>query len=201
MNQAIQDAIDRVALKATALMSSQEFYFQKAQDALKAWLNLEVPESVKKDLLSLVKNYRGLQEKASANANIQYMLNRMYEIIAYCDVNARDKDALNQYENNRVLADANVRMNSWVNRLILLKFTPEKGAAWIVSSSVVPFVIDMPFDVGFLHSSTQQLSMIKKDVLKFVDDFSAEFPNKSSFSKMNGHIDEFLSGLTEKTSR
>jgi 5-methylcytosine-specific restriction enzyme B len=126
MDQQIQDAINRVAQKATKLVEAKEFYFQKAQDALKAWLAMDVPDSVKIELLTLADDYKELQERTTSDETIKNIFNLLLEIIAYCDVNARHKNLLNKYEDKRVLADANVRMNSWIHKLIFFKFDRDK---------------------------------------------------------------------------
>lgn len=76
------------------------------------------------------------------------------------------------------------------------------GAAWVLAENVIPLVIDGNYDVGFIHSTTHQLSISKKDgVLQFVDDWGHLFPHKAKHSKINGHVDKFIKVINEKYSQ
>lgn len=77
----------------------------------------------------------------------------------------------------------------------------EMGAAWVLTENVIPLVVDGNYDVGFIHSTTHQLNISKKEgVLQFIDDWGKLFPHKAKHSKMNGHVDKFLKVINEKRS-
>ncbi len=77
----------------------------------------------------------------------------------------------------------------------------EMGAAWVLAENVIPLVIDGNYDVGFIHSTTHQLNISKKEgVLQFIDDWGHLFTQKAKHSKMNGHVDKFLKAVNEKHS-
>ena len=109
-----------------SIIQEPEFYFQKGQDALKRWMNLSVSDELKDRLINLSKDYKKIQEEAAKQNDLKKILDLLFEVIAYCDNHAKDKNMLNQYEDKRALADAFVRMNSWTEKLIQYKFLPEE---------------------------------------------------------------------------
>ena len=109
-----------------SIMNAPDFYFQKGQDALLEWLNFPLSEEVKSDLIRLSKNYKQLQTEAESNEELNAALTKIFEVIAYCDNHAKDKNTYNQYDDKRALADAFVRMNSWTERLIQFRFQKDE---------------------------------------------------------------------------
>ena len=105
-----------------AIIESEDFFFQLGQDALFKWMDLNVSNSLKELLTKEKSNYRQLRELAETNNELNIVLDILYEIISYCDIHAKEKDKYNKYPDNRAMAEAYVRMNIWVERLILLKF-------------------------------------------------------------------------------
>jgi 5-methylcytosine-specific restriction protein B len=112
-----------------SIIQEPEFYFQKGQDALKKWIDLDVSEELKEKLIKLSKDYGAFQEEAIKHLEIKQVLELFFEIIAYCDSNAKDKHIYNQYKDKRVLALAFVRMNNWIEKLIQFKFLPDEVGA------------------------------------------------------------------------
>jgi len=108
------------------LINASEFYFQKGQDVLKKWLDMEVSDDLKNKLLELSNDYEKIQNEARRNQEIKQILELLFEIISYCDTNAKDKHIYNKYDDKRCLALAFVRMNNWVEHLILYKLSPDK---------------------------------------------------------------------------
>lgn len=111
---------------AQIIINEQDFYFQKGQDALNKWLNLSINENLKKELLDVADKYEEIQKRANENVELKKVLELLFEIISYCDSKAKDKTFYNQYDDNRTLAMAYVRMNHWVEKLILYKFDKTK---------------------------------------------------------------------------
>lgn len=104
------------------IIQEKEFYFLKGQHALNDWLGLEVTDQMKEDLIRLSTDYTQFLEIAEINPEIEKIKNRLFEIIAYCDNRAKDKSKYNQYDDDRILADASVRMGHWVEGLVKFKF-------------------------------------------------------------------------------
>ncbi len=111
---------------AQTIIQSPDFYFQKGQDALNSWQTMEVSDELKNRLLQLSEDYDQIQETAKEDPKVHVILELLFEIIAYCDIRARNKNFYNQYDDKRCLAEAAVRMNTWVQHLILFKFQPER---------------------------------------------------------------------------
>ncbi|MEP6806695.1 MAG: AAA family ATPase [Flavobacterium sp.] len=107
------------------IINTQDFFFQKGQDALQKWQNLSINDEDKADLEKLAGDYEGLQALASQKYTINEILNLLFEIVSYCDSKAKSKDYFNQYDDNRTLAMAYVRMNHWIEKLITFKFNPD----------------------------------------------------------------------------
>ena len=108
------------------VIASNEFYFQKGQDALKRWLEMDVDDKLRESLIKFSTDYNQFLEIADLEPNFAKIKRLLFEIISYCDDKARDKNLYNQYENKRILANASVRMNNWVEGLIKLKFKNDK---------------------------------------------------------------------------
>lgn len=104
------------------IIQESDFYFLKGQKALKDWLQLELTEQMKDDLIRLSSDYTQFLEIAEINPEIEKIKERLFEIIAYCDNRAKDKSKYNQYDDDRILADASVRMGNWVEGLVKFKF-------------------------------------------------------------------------------
>lgn len=113
------------------VISSEEFYFQKGQDALKKWLEMDVDSELKESLIKFSTDYNQFIEIAELEPSFEKIKRLLFEIISYCDDKARDKNLLNQYDDKRILAKASVRMNNWIEGLIRLKFKNDniKGAS------------------------------------------------------------------------
>ena len=104
------------------IIQDSDFYFLKGQKALKDWLQLVLTEQMKADLIRLSSDYIQFLEIAEINPEIEKIKERLFEIIAYCDNRAKGKSKYNQYDDDRILADASVRMGNWVEGLVKFKF-------------------------------------------------------------------------------
>jgi len=106
------------------IINSNEFYFQKGQDALNEWMKLEYSNDFKNRIILLSNNYDMFKDAAEKDSEIGEVLNFLFKIISYCDEKAKDKDKYNLYKNKRTLAKAAVRMNAWIKNLVSYKFNP-----------------------------------------------------------------------------
>ncbi|MBF4515579.1 AAA family ATPase [Flavobacterium sp. ANB] len=118
------------------IINTQDFFFQKGQDALQKWMNLSINNEDKSDLEKLAADYEGLQKLAIKRQTINEILNLLFEIISYCDSKAKSKDYFNQYDDNRTLAMAYVRMNHWVEKLITFKFNPKNVPVGSIGNAI-----------------------------------------------------------------
>lgn len=108
------------------IINSTEFYFQKGKDALQKWIALNLPDTLKDEIMLLSRDYNDLQDQALTNPQIKDVLDLFFEIISYCDSKANEKNKYNKYDDKRVLALAAVRMGHWVRHLLQYKFKPEE---------------------------------------------------------------------------
>jgi len=104
------------------IIKETDFYFLKGQQALNNWLELEVTDQMREDLIRLSSDYTQFLEIAEVNPEIEKIKDKLFENIAYCDNRAKDKSRYNQYDDDRILADASVRMGNWVEGLVKFKF-------------------------------------------------------------------------------
>jgi MoxR-like ATPase len=107
---------------SSSLINSEEFYFQKAKDALDYFLQLEVTDATKIFLLENRKNYNELKQLFEGETEFSVFGKAILTVISYCDSRADRKSEFNQYDDSRTLAMASVRMNFWVKQLITYKF-------------------------------------------------------------------------------
>ncbi|WP_240723646.1 AAA family ATPase [Flavobacterium sp. J27] len=107
---------------AQNIINEQEFFFQKGQDALIHWLDYPVSALLEKELLAMAGDYEAIQKKATTDSQFNQILKLLFEITSYCDTKAKGKNLYNQYDDKRTLAMAYVRMNHWIEKLILFKF-------------------------------------------------------------------------------
>ena len=104
------------------IKDSSIFYFQKGQDAINKWLDMELSDALKEKIVALSLDYDQFKNIAISDTVLYPIQQLLFEIISYCDEKANDKKKYNQYEDKRTLAQAGVRMGSWIKSLIEYKF-------------------------------------------------------------------------------
>ena len=85
------------------VITSEEFYFQKGQGALKKWLEMDVDSELKESLIKFSTDYNQFLEIAELEPSFEKIKLLLFEIISYCDDKARDKNLLNKYDDKRIL--------------------------------------------------------------------------------------------------
>lgn len=124
-----------------AIINSEEFYFQKGQDVINEWLTFEIPEAQKLLLQELSSDYKQFSLISATNhPELIEIKTLIHKVISYCDDKARDKNTINEYEDKRTLARANVRMGPWVKYLVDFKFNRENVTGSI--KNAFEFLID-----------------------------------------------------------
>ena len=147
------------------LIDSKEFYFQKGQDALIKWLNLQVNDAQKAQLIELGEDYEKLKQVHNSNAELKETIDLLFEITSYCDIHANEKDKYNKYEDNRTIAKAGVRMGNWMAGLIKFKFKHET----ITGGSILNafnYLLDPQNNTGILsenHRTAIANNLFKKE--------------------------------------
>jgi len=176
----------------TDIVNAQAFYFEKGQHVLQQWLDLEVKEDLKNELLRLSADYRALQSLAGANHYIHQCMELLYSIISYCDDKAKDKHLYNQYEDKRTIAMAFVRMNTWVDKLIKFKFdrnAVERGSP----KNAMEYLLSPQNNATILsenHRKEVAQNLLKKEYRPgtFVDDIQIFF---SPYQLLTTHPDNY----------
>lgn len=113
---------DLTTEKSLEIRNSTDFYFQKAQDVLRKFLQLEVSDEVQNYLQTNKKNYEEIKQYFEDSEDLAEFGNLIFTLISYCDLRAYNKNLFNKYEDKRVLAAAFVRMDNWVEQIITYKF-------------------------------------------------------------------------------
>lgn len=108
--------------KVQELINAQEFYFRKGQEALQKWLALDIEPQAAQLIVERSGDYKEFQTEAATNADFRATADLLFEVVAYCDRKAREKEKYNQYEDKRTLAEASVRMGNWIKQLVDFRF-------------------------------------------------------------------------------
>ncbi|WP_020534923.1 McrB family protein [Lewinella cohaerens] len=161
------------------IIRETDFYFLKGQLALKNWLELNVSDQMKEDLIRLSSDYTQFLEITEINPEFEKIKDNLFEIIAYCDNRAKDKARYNRYDGYRVLADASVRMGNWVESLVKFKFKH----AEITGKSILNafnYLLSPQDNCTILSDNHRQMvsvNLLKKDYSppKFIHDLKEYF--------------------------
>lgn len=148
-----------------SIRSSEEFYFQKGQNKLQEWLDLDVSDKIKTELFSLSKNYKEFKKVCEAREDLKPIAELLYIIIAYCDSRAKHKDIFNQYDDKRAIARAGIYMNIWIKHLLEYKFNPEKLPHGNTLNSF-KYLLEPATEINVVSEAHR--SQIAKNVLKKV---------------------------------
>jgi 5-methylcytosine-specific restriction protein B len=186
-----------------AIINEPEFYFQKGQDAFLKWNGYALSDIFKEKLEGLADDYEKFQEEANTNPELKKVLDLFFEIISYCDSNAKDKNFYNQYEDKRTLAFAYVRMNIWVKRLIQWKkmlFGIPNGSPL----NAFEYLISPEKNATILSENHRQLlsenlfktQYIKKDfvenLISFFKDYNLQIENPQNYTHLLSRIVYFI---------
>jgi len=99
------------------------FYMEKSQDALQEWENASISNIL---LLKLTQmDYSLFLKEAESNSEVRIIKDKIFKLVAYCDAKANDKQLLNEYDDNRIIARAGIRQNAWVRQFLKYKIDTE----------------------------------------------------------------------------
>jgi hypothetical protein len=124
--QEILEAIDDHKIKE--LCELEEFNFQKGSDKLIEFENYD--GLTKEEITHLLNQFKesGLTftnfvESLDKESKECQLLTLLGEVVSYCDLHAANKKVYNQYDDNRTLGKAGVRMNDWLDKLLSYKLS------------------------------------------------------------------------------
>lgn len=170
-----------------SIRDSEEFYFQKGQDKLKEWINLEVSPEIQSELVALAKNYRNFKIKCEESEKLKSIAELLYTIISYCDTKAYNKEVFNRYPDKRSIARAGVYMDAWIKHLLLLKFENQTEGGSTFNG--FRYLINPLIEINVLsenHRKQISENILKKkyeretfvsDILSFFDKFNFSVKN------------------------
>jgi hypothetical protein len=163
------------------IANMQEFYLKKAQEALKAWRDMDIDSNLLDDLLKL--NYEQFNNKANNDPQVNKIRECIFRLVAYCDEKAGKKENFNEYQDYyRVVARTNVRQNVWVKQLLLFR----KNQNLVSSPSVLNAInyIEQP-ENNFPITSEESKKQIARNLLQVPY-------NKTTFTKqLLKYFDQF----------
>lgn len=103
-----------------------EFRYQKGSDKL---IEFENYDGLTKEEITLLLNqfnesgltFTNFVESLNIVSAEYQLLTLLGELVSYCDLHAANKKVYNQYDDNRTLGKAGVRMNDWLDKLLTYK--------------------------------------------------------------------------------
>lgn len=116
-DKTIADAFAQCAIKRKQLVDSDVFYFAEAHRILEKFENINVSDEVLQDIISM--DYEDF--KRSSDTLIHEIKETIFDFVAHCDINASDKRLRNRYEDNRTIANCQIRQHIWVKHLLKYK--------------------------------------------------------------------------------
>jgi hypothetical protein len=122
--QEILDALEIENIKE--LCDDEEFSYQKGTDKL---IEFENYDGLTKEEITLLLNqfnesgltFTKFIEALNIESAEYQLLTLLGELVSYCDLHAANKRVYNQYDDNRTLGKAGVRMNDWLDKLLSYK--------------------------------------------------------------------------------
>lgn len=101
------------------LLGLNEFAFEKLVHLWDEWKQKTINPDMLDKLIGL--EYQDFLYLANEDATVKEIKNLIFKIVAYCDLNANDKENLNEYEDKRTIAKCGIRQNAWVAQLLKFK--------------------------------------------------------------------------------
>lgn len=186
------------------IINEKEFYFLKGQQALNNWLQLEVSNQMKEDLIRLSADYTQFLEIALLNPELEKIKDLIFEIIAYCDNRAKDKSKYNQYEDDRIIADASVRMGNWVDGIVRFKFKHQEIQGHSIINAL-NYLLKPQDNITILSDNYREMisvNLLKKEYYRdgFVEDLKAYFSNFELTTKNQDNYTLLLASILYEVS-
>lgn len=114
ITSALQDA------RYQDVIQSDRFYFDLAVAAFAKWKSHPISLDKLKEYQDIAKDY----DKFSSSDNVTAIRDLMFNLIAYCDEKAKEKQTRNLYADKRTIAKVGIRQNAWITQLLLFKQDP-----------------------------------------------------------------------------
>lgn len=155
------------------IIKSKNFYFLKARDAFE-----KLMEYNNRQLIEEIISWTYAKQRKSDRDDVKGLLGLINRLVAYCDTHAFNKAKLNEYEDNRVLARANIRQNAWIKQLLQYKIDKSKCTPAILNT--VNYILKPDSNINILseeHRCMISQLLLKKEYIRerFVRDICEYF--------------------------
>lgn len=139
------------------IIESKDFYFQKARDVFSKLMEYD-----NRLLIEEIIDWKYIKQRESDRDDVKELLGLIDSLVAYCDIHASNKAELNGYEDNRVLARANIRQNAWIKQMLQYKIDRSKCTQAILNT--VNYILKPETNINIL--SEEHRCMISQLLLK-----------------------------------
>ncbi len=144
------------------IMASKDFYFQKAKDAFGKFMEYD-----NRQLIEEIIDWTYKKQRESDRDDVKELLGIIDSLVAYCDVHASNKAQLNEYEDNRVLARANIRQNAWIKQMLLYKI--DRNNCTQAIQNTINYILKPETNINILseeHRCMISQLLLKKDYIR-----------------------------------
>lgn len=107
--------------KFEPIATEPDFYHAKAQEAWNKWKGFPLSDSQ----IAILNKMDYMEFRNSDNPLVVKVRELIFKVVAYADSKACDKNVLNDYSDNRTIAQSGIRQDKWVKQLIRYKSNPE----------------------------------------------------------------------------
>jgi DNA replication protein DnaC/predicted transport protein len=142
INKAIEESYEYIK----PYIEAEDYAFKKLTDKWKEFIKFDISnnslDELKSDIASLDRYSSGDILNKYKNEEEKYnFLTLLFEVVAYADKNAYNKNLYNQYEDKRTLALTFVRQNEWVKSLINYKKYNDLSKVTEVVRNVIMYIL------------------------------------------------------------
>ncbi|WP_051583916.1 AAA family ATPase [Dokdonia sp. PRO95] len=192
----ILDTIETEYIKE--LCDIEEFRYQKGSDKL---IEFENYAGLTREEITLLLNqfndsgltFTNFVESLDKESDKYQLLTLLGEVVSYCDLHAANKKFYNQYDDNRTLGKAGVRMNDWLDKLLsykiedndLSKLTPSIKNALLYLKDPENGLTMLSenhrekFSIKLLHKTYEPENIIH-DLISFFEPYDIEVSNEKN---------------------
>jgi hypothetical protein len=161
-----------------------EFRFQKASDFFEYFKNLKEPsegfyKALQKKYLDSESTYSEFIKTLSVDSEEYKLIYSTGKLISYIDVNAANKNELNEYDDKRTLALTGIRQTLWLKSLLEYKVKNNNYSSFtpIIRSALI-YLEDPTKEITLFSENHRE--MVSKNLLKQPSFNKYEFVNQFS---------------------
>jgi hypothetical protein len=194
-------------------IKEEDFSFQKARDHFAYFKNLKEPsdefyKALQKKYLDSDSTYSDFIKTLSKESEEYKLIEAIGKLISYIDVNAANKNELNEYDDNRTLAQTGIRQTLWLKYLLKYKVNNNDYSTFtpIIKSALI-YLEDPTKEITLFsenHREMVAINLLKQPSFnkdEFVNQFIAFFKpygiNPKNPLNYNRIISEILYHFTE----